>query len=285
MKIAAPLRINRRTPLGAPALLLTAAFLGMLAANPALAQQAAEASTHTVVLAESKTLFDKIMLAGPAFMLILFLASVFMVWLVIDGVMRTAKSKLVPPAVVDAIRRHLIDGDYESAAGVALGSDTVFGNVSAAAFTKVGLGKDATDDAIFEESERARGIFNARISYLSVIGVITPMVGLTGTVFGMIHAFDTLGSSGVGDPSKLSAAIGEVLVCTGGGLVVAIPAFAFYYVMRNRISAGFRHVQTQINAIFHHLPYEHLQGLRLEADAFVPSPPRVQAVAETGPAS
>ncbi|MET0261938.1 MAG: MotA/TolQ/ExbB proton channel family protein, partial [Rariglobus sp.] len=130
-----------------------------------------------------------------------------------------------------------------------------------------------------EETERVRGIFNARISYLSVIGVITPMVGLTGTVFGMIQAFDTLGSSGVGDPSKLSEAIGHVLVCTGGGLVVAIPAFAFYYVMRNRIAAGFRHLQVEINAIFHHLPYEYLQGLRLENDAFVPAAPRKQAVA------
>lgn len=246
---------------------------------PSFAQEAAAAATNapTVALAESKTLFDKIMLAGPFFMLILFLASVFMMWLIIDGVMRTAKAKLAPPAVIAAIRQHLIDGDYESAAGVAIGSDTTFGNVSAAAFTKVGLGKDATDDAIFEETERCRGVFNARISYLSVIGVITPMVGLTGTVFGMIHAFDTLGSSGVGDPSKLSEAIGEVLVCTGGGLVVAIPAFAFYYVMRNRISSGFRHVQVQINAIFHHLPYEHLQGLRLETDAFVPAPPRAQS--------
>jgi len=72
-----------------------------------------------------------------------------------------------------------------------------------------------------------------------------------------------------------------VLVCTGGGLVVAIPAFAFYYVLRNRIAAGFRHVQTEVNAIFHHLPYEHLAGLRLEADAFIPSPPRAAAPVET----
>ncbi|MBC8039134.1 MAG: MotA/TolQ/ExbB proton channel family protein [Opitutaceae bacterium] len=262
------------TPIRTSVLFVAATFCVLAA--PSFAQEAA-AAANTVALAETKTLFDKIMLAGPSFMLILFLSSVFMVWLIIDGLIRTAKPKLVPPPVLAAVRQHLIDGDYESAAGVAIASDTAFGNVAAAAFTKVGLGKDATDDAIFEETERARGVFNARISYLSVIGVITPMVGLTGTVFGMIQAFDTLGSSGVGDPSKLSEAIGHVLVCTGGGLIVAIPAFAFYYVMRNRISAGFRHLQVQINAIFHHLPYEHLQGLRLETDAFVPAPPRAQS--------
>jgi len=252
-------------------------ILAALVLIPAAIAQ--EADANTVALAETKTLFDKIMLAGPFFMGILFLSSVFMFWLIIDGFMRTRREKLVPSASVQAVRDHLINGHYGYAAGTAAQDSSVFGEVAAAAFTKIGLGKDATDDAIFEETERCRGVFNSRISYLSVIGVITPMVGLTGTVFGMIQAFDTLGSSGVGDPSKLSEAIGHVLVCTGGGLVVAIPAFAFYYVMRNRISAGFRHLQVQINAIFHHLPYEHLKGVRLEADAFVPAMPRREPAA------
>ena len=261
---------------------VTALFtvLGLLVlAHPAFAQDAVASTAGTSLVIE-KTLFQRLIAAGPVFMGTLFLASVFMVWLVIDGLVRTAKAKLATPSVIAGIRQNLIDGDYETATQTVTAEDSVFSKIAAAAFGKVGLGKDATDDAIFEETERSRAIFNSRISYLSVIGVVTPMIGLTGTVFGMIHAFDTLGSSGVGDPTKLSAAIGEVLVCTGGGLVVAIPAFAFYYVLRNRISAGFRHVQTEINAIFHHLPYEHLQGLRLEADAFIPSPPRAQASAE-----
>jgi len=260
--------------------IMTALFAGLVMlvlAHPAFAQDATTAGTPLVI---EKTLFQRLVAAGPVFMGALFLASVFMVWLVIDGISRTALAKLAPPAVIAGLRQNLIDGDYETATQLVTAQDSVFANIATAAFGKVGLGKDATDDAIFEETERARSLFSARISYLSVIGVITPMVGLTGTVFGMIHAFDTLGSSGVGDPTKLSAAIGEVLVCTGGGLVVAIPAFAFYYVMRNRISAGFRHIQVEINAIFHHLPYEHLQGLRLEADAFIPSLPRASAPAE-----
>ena len=72
------------------------------------------------------------------------------------------------------------------------------------------------------------------ISYLSVIGVCTPMIGLLGTVTGMIKAFAKLGSSGIGDPSGLSAAIGEVLVATASGLVIAIPAFGAFYFLRNR---------------------------------------------------
>lgn len=256
-----------------PALLLAAAAASFLA-TAARAQDAAAAAAPVVI---EKTLWERIMVAGPFFMFLLFLASTLMVWLVIDGILRTAKTKLVPPDVEASLRQSLVDGDYDNALALAAQSDTVFGRVATEAFTKVGLGKDATDDAIFEEVERERGGFASRISYLSVIGVITPMIGLTGTVFGMIQAFDTLGSSGVGDPAKLSEAIGHVLVCTGGGLVVAIPAFAFYYVLRNRITAGIRHVQVRANAIFHHLPYAQLQGVRLEADAFIPAPPRASS--------
>ena len=267
MKTAAPLLPRPRVS----AQLRAAAALPLLAAT---AHAQAEAAAPVVI---EKTLWERIMVAGPFFMGLLFVASTFMVWLVLDGILRTAKTKLVPPDVAANIRQSLVDGDYESAQAHATRSDTVFGRVASEAFTKIGLGKDATDDAIFEELEREKGTFTARVSYLSVIGVITPMIGLTGTVFGMIQAFDTLGSSGVGDPAKLSEAIGHVLVCTGGGLVVAIPAFAFYYLLRNRIAAGLRHVHVQINGIFHHLPYEHLQGLRLEADAFVPALPRAIA--------
>ena len=256
---------------------LPATFVALTLLAPfALAQEAAAPA-----LVETKTLFDKIMLAGPVVMLILFLSSVFMVWLIIDGTLKTRRAALIPSTDLQQVRQHLTAGHYGYATHAANQGNSVFAGVAAAAFTKIGLGKDATDDAIFEETERQRSVFNANISYLSVIGVITPMIGLTGTVLGMIKAFDTLGSSGVGDPSKLSEAIGHVLVCTAGGLVVAIPAFAAYYFMRNRINSGFRAVQHEINTIFHHLPYEHLKGVRLEANAFVPALPQAEPAARS----
>ncbi|MFA6288891.1 MAG: MotA/TolQ/ExbB proton channel family protein, partial [Opitutaceae bacterium] len=179
---------------------LCTCLLVIVMAHPAFAQEVSATAGTPLVM--EKTLFQRLMAAGPVFMGTLFMASVFMVWLVIDGLMRTAKAKLAPPSAIAGLRQNLIDGDYETATQTVTAQDSVFAEVATAAFTKVGLGKDATDDAIFEEMERSRAVFNSRISYLSVIGVITPMIGLTGTVFGMIHAFDTLGSSGVGDPTK-----------------------------------------------------------------------------------
>ena len=60
------------------------------------------------------------------------------------------------------------------------------------------------------------------------------MIGLLGTVIGMMKAFAVLGASGIGDPRGLATSIGEVLMATASGLFIAIPAFISYYIFRNR---------------------------------------------------
>ena len=116
----------------------------------------------------------------------------------------------------------------------------------------------------------------ANIQYLSVIGVVSPMVGLTGTVMGMIKAFETLGSSGAADPSKLAGNISEVLVATGAGLFVAIPGFILYYVFRNRIQTVSVAVDSEVNLLLEDIPFEQLTGYRvsdyLGAAAAAPAP-------------
>ena len=67
------------------------------------------------------------------------------------------------------------------------------------------------------------------IDYLSIIGAIAPMLGLLGTVSGMIKAFHTMGTQGMGKPELLAGNIGEALMTTATGLVIAIPAMLFYF--------------------------------------------------------
>ena len=86
---------------------------------------------------------------------------------------------------------------------------------------------------------------------------------LTGTVTGMMSAFETLGTSGVGDPSKLSGAIGEVLVATGTGLAVAIPAFMSYYLLANRINKGVHDITEIVTGLFRAFPYAEIEGRKV----------------------
>jgi biopolymer transport protein ExbB len=93
---------------------------------------------------------------------------------------------------------------------------------------------------------------------------------------GMIKAFETLGSSGAADPSKLAGNISEVLVATGAGLFVAIPGFILYYVFRNRIQTVSVAVDSEVTLLLEDIPFEQLTGYRvsdyLGAAAAAPAP-------------
>lgn len=87
--------------------------------------------------------------------------------------------------------------------------------------------KESIEEATLEQS----AVLTKSIDYLSIIGASAPMLGLLGTVSGMIKAFQTMGTTGMGKPELLAANIGEALITTATGLVIAIPAmfFFFYY--------------------------------------------------------
>jgi biopolymer transport protein ExbB len=72
------------------------------------------------------------------------------------------------------------------------------------------------------------------VSYLSIIAAIAPMVGLLGTVSGMVKAFNSIASQGMGKPELLADNISEALITTATGMTIAIPAMFFFFFFRNR---------------------------------------------------
>jgi biopolymer transport protein ExbB len=85
--------------------------------------------------------------------------------------------------------------------------------------------KESVEEASIEQMSRLM----KPIDMLSIIGSTAPMLGLLGTVSGMIKAFFTMGSQGMGKPEQLAANIGEALMTTATGLVIAIPAMFFFF--------------------------------------------------------
>jgi biopolymer transport protein ExbB len=255
-------------------LLCATAFAAVALLVPAdLFAQAAEVAAAAPSGGVKKTLFDRIMGGGPAFMITLMLTSVFMVWLIIDTVIRSSRKKVLPPAHDARVRELLAAGFYGEARAFCAEGGSSYLSVVRAGLDQVGAGREAAEEALLAELDAEKAHHQSRISYLSVIGVVTPMIGLTGTVFGMIKAFDTLGQAGVGDPGKLSGAIGTVLVATAGGLVVAIPAFTAYYILRNLISGSFKELEKRALQLFRRMPYDQLAGASLDESGFVPGAP------------
>ena len=208
---------------------------------------------------QEKTLMDYFKEGGMV-MPPLLVGSMIMVWLIIDGYMKTAPKFAYPKEQVENLDAFFKAGDYRGAYTYTQGITSPFADIMRSGLRMAPEGKEMTEEAIFAEINRLNGNMQGRISYLSVIGVCTPMIGLVGTVGGMMKAFATLGSSGVGDPSKLAGAIGEVLVATAAGLGVAIPAFIFYYLIRNRVAGNIHDLSELAQARFRAFPYDEVAG-------------------------
>ncbi len=88
-------------------------------------------------------------------------------------------------------------------------------------------------EAIEEAGNEQMVTFMKPINFLSIIGGTSPMLGLLGTVSGMIKAFSIIAQGGMGDPGKLAGSIGEALITTATGLVIAIPAMIAYFLFKN----------------------------------------------------
>ncbi|MEI6817971.1 MAG: MotA/TolQ/ExbB proton channel family protein [Verrucomicrobiota bacterium] len=187
------------------------------------------------------------------------LFSVATVWLIIDIWFRTDAKKMCPEEDVTVAKQAFLAGDYVGAYQAMKTATSPFASVVRSGLGSIGYGKNATEEALIAEVEKANSTLQTRINYLSVIGVCTPMVGLLGTVSGMRGAFASLGSAGIGDPAALSGHIGEVLIATASGLFIAIPAFMGFYFLRNKLQGGIHHLEEQAERLFRNAPYDYLK--------------------------
>jgi biopolymer transport protein ExbB len=200
---------------------------------------------------------------GGFVMWILGAASVCLVWFTAEGFYILRAKKLAPPSLIARLREAFSAGNYQEGWNICKTNRCFLSSVLAAGLERIGRNKDAVEFAVEETAIRESTDLKTNTTYLSVIGVVAPMVGLTGTVWGMIHAFKTLGDNGITDPSKLAGNIGEVLVATMSGLVVAVPAFVFFYILRARAQNAILYAESQVYRLLDEIPYDQLSGVRI----------------------
>ncbi len=245
------------------------------AAPPAKTEDGKDAAPKHV-----KTLLEQVKEGGWV-MIPIGLCSVLTLYLIGDGILRiTNPKKLLPADQVESVRGFFRPGDYVGAYDYCKNNPSAFTNVCRVAISELGEGKQAVEEGVMAEMAKENSRIQTFVSYLSVIGVCAPMIGLLGTVTGMIKAFATLGSAGIGDPSSLSAAIGEVLVATASGLFIAIPAFGSFYYLRNRAAKVLHDIQDQMASLLRKMPYDKLAGAHIGDEEIVAGAPNWLAAEE-----
>ncbi|MDQ3625399.1 MAG: MotA/TolQ/ExbB proton channel family protein [Verrucomicrobiota bacterium] len=229
--------------------------------------------THATGLAQEpapdepdQTLWHTVTSGGPLIILIwiaILGTSITMVTLIVQNIITMRPSKVAPPPLTDALRQSIEAGNYQEAWEICNANNNYLANVLKSGLSRIGRGKEAVQDAVAEHGLREATMLRTRNSYLSVIGVVSPMIGLLGTVIGMMGAFAVLGSKGIADPRALATSIGEVLLATASGLFIAIPAFIAYYVFRNRSQMCVVHGDDVVNQLLMDIPYDELQGVQI----------------------
>jgi len=216
--------------------------------------------------AKDHSIIDMILDGGPLIMFIWFcilVTSMVMVTLIIKLFLSFRVPALAPSGLVASIREAIGAGNYQEAWEIANVNKPYYARVMRGVLERLGLGKEVTENAIIENAAREAQILKSPNSYLSVIGVIAPMIGLLGTVIGMMNAFAVLGTSGVADPKALAMSIGEVLTATASGLFIAIPAFIAYYYFRNQVSVALVLVDATIKQSIEGIPFDEIHGISI----------------------
>ena len=201
-----------------------------------LSAQDTEVATEVADESQEKSLIDMYKAGGWA-MYPLTLLSTFGFGLIIYNFKAVRPERILNAAVTVQIDEALAAIDVEKAKTICQENPTPVTNIIEAGMNRVDVNNydpEQVKEAIEESSsEELAGPF-VLINYLSVVGSPSPMVGLLGTVSGMVKAFNVIEAEGAGSAQALAGNISEALITTATGMIVGIPAMFFFFFFKNR---------------------------------------------------
>jgi biopolymer transport protein ExbB len=163
--------------------------------------------------------------------------SVVSVALVIDTFLRLRRDQLLPPALVSHSVELAENGRVSELLAMTKGSNSLFGRIIGGALDRGRHGVDAIRQEMQQLGEAEILRLRTRVGYIGVIATVGPMLGLLGTVIGMISSFAVLGhAKGSARPDELAVGISTALVTTCEGLIIAVPMILFHAVLRDKVS-------------------------------------------------
>jgi biopolymer transport protein ExbB len=208
------------------------------AAAPVLAQDNQEEKKDTPATDESHDvdLFTHILKsAGWFFGPVLFGVSVALVTIIVMLAMDLRMNVAVPLAFVEEFTDTVNNLQLKKAYELCKADQSFLGRVLAAGMGRLQYGVEDAREAAFNMVESVKAGKEPLINYLATIGTLGPMLGLVGTVYGMVRAFMELSAGGQPDTKSLAGAISHALVVTLLGIAISVPAIFFHAFFRNRL--------------------------------------------------
>ncbi len=168
-------------------------------------------------------------------MLPILLCSAIALAIILERFWTLRRKTVVPPGLGNEVREWARSRKLDPEHLNALRTNSPLGELLAAALAVRHRPRDVIKERVEDTGRHVVHRLERFLNTLGTIALIGPLLGLLGTVFGLIRMFLAVMVSGVGDPMKMAGGIGEALICTAAGLCVAIPAYVFHRYFRGRV--------------------------------------------------
>ena len=225
--------------------LATPLVVAAFSATAALAQEG-------VKKAPAKSLGDVLGDSGAVGLCIVLL-SVVALAVIIENFVSLNRDKLAPPELIDEIQALFEDEQYQEAMELCENEPNYFTRVCGAGIAKIGHSFPVVEKAMEEMGDEESIKLHQKVGWLALIANVAPMMGLLGTVGGMVEAFNEIAaSSGGANPAQLASGISKALLTTMFGLIVALPVTAAFAFIRNRMVRNIIEVGAIVEDLFEH---------------------------------
>lgn len=215
----------------------------------------------------TRSLFDSLVAGGPL-MIPIVLASFAMMLIVFERMISLRRRRVVPRLFIERfllqVRENALDRDH--ALKRCENDSSHIARVFAAAVRKWGKPAVEVEQAVLDEGERIANVLRRYLRVLNGVSTVSPLLGLLGTVWGMIQAFNVIASSpAMGRAEMLAGGISVALITTAAGLLVAIPALIFYLYFVGRVDGLVMEIDHYGQEIVNLISFEALEDRKLRA--------------------
>jgi biopolymer transport protein ExbB len=177
----------------------------------------------------------EIVLAGGPFMWPIIVSSIIAGAIVLERLWTLQQRRVMPPDLTRRIWALVESGQVNDKVIAALEANSPLGKLLATGLANRHRPREVLMDRIEDTGRHVAHDLDRFLNTLGTIAGVAPLLGLLGTVTGIIKAFNAIYEGGLGDPRLLSGGISEALVCTAAGLCVAIPSYVAYRYLRGRV--------------------------------------------------
>jgi biopolymer transport protein ExbB len=178
----------------------------------------------------------EILMAGGWAMAPILFCSAIALAIVLERFWSLRRASVLPPGLGGEVREWARSGKLDPQHLDALANGSPLGELLASALAVRDRSREIIKERLEDTGRHVAHRMERYLNTLGTIALIGPLLGLFGTVIGLIRMFLDVMKGGVGDPMKMAGGIGEALICTASGLVVAIPAYVLHRYFRSRVT-------------------------------------------------